>query len=99
MGKLVRDLIPDIIRAENREPIIKRLVGDELRIALVKKLNEEVREYIDSGEEEELADILEVIDGLFNLGFHDKEVVYSLKEEKRKSNGAFSEGIFLIGCK
>ena len=61
-GKLVRDLIPDIIRKSGRQPEIRHLVGDELIAALGAKLVEEAQEAADvvgSRDDlvEELADV------------------------------------------
>ena len=45
--KLVRDLIPDIIRKSGRDPEIRQLGGDELIAALGAKLVEEAQEAAD----------------------------------------------------
>ncbi|HIF10131.1 MAG TPA: hypothetical protein EYQ81_10020 [Sneathiellales bacterium] len=58
-NKLVRDKIPEIIRQHGREPKITVLTGDKLLNALNEKLVEEHGEYIESGELEELGDMVE----------------------------------------
>ena len=59
-GKLVRDGIPEIIRADGAEPVIRTAGDAEIDSLLLAKLLEEVEEYADSREVEELADVVEV---------------------------------------
>ena len=66
-NKLVRDKIPDIIKAEGRTVKTRVLNDEEYRVELNKKLQEEVKEYLDDNNVEELADIVEVIYGILNL--------------------------------
>ena len=63
-NKLVRDRIPEIIKANGQTACFSVLDKTQLQAALKKKLCEEVGEYLDSADLEELADILEVIDAL-----------------------------------
>lgn len=68
-GKLVRDLIPEIIRKSGRHAEVRYLSGAELVGALVAKLCEEaqgVRQAVDDRDllVEELADLTEVISAL-----------------------------------
>ena len=44
MAKLVRDRIPELIRASGRTPVIRTLSDDGYRAALNAKLDEEVAE-------------------------------------------------------
>lgn len=46
MEKLVRDRIPEIIRAEGKNPQVRQVCGDELLRFLKKKLQEEVDELL-----------------------------------------------------
>ena len=52
--KLVRDKIPEIIEADGKVPVTKKLDDAEFRKELNKKLLEEVREYIEDSNVEEL---------------------------------------------
>ncbi len=65
-------------------------------LALQDKLVEEFNEFIDSdGDLEELADILEVVEGLaVHLGSSFEEIL-AKKEQKQKQRGGFEQGIFL----
>jgi hypothetical protein len=44
--KLVRDRIPEAIKATGREPLVKRLTGNALTAALFEKLTEELAELL-----------------------------------------------------
>lgn len=65
MGKLVRDKVPDLIRASGRTPHVRTLGRGEYRSALRDKLSEEVDELIAAQSTdaiiEEAADVLEVL--------------------------------------
>lgn len=98
--KLVRDNIPEIIKQNNEEPIIRILTDEEYKKELEKKLFEEYNEVLDStgnNRIEELADMLEVMISLAeveNKSFEEIEKVRVLKKEKR---GGFSKKIYLEG--
>lgn len=94
-NKLVRDKIIDIIEAEGRKTTYKILDNEEYRKELNKKLQEEVNEYLEDNNVEELADIVEVIYGILNsinVSIEDFEKVRISKQEKR---GAFNKKIYL----
>lgn len=95
-NKLVRDKIPAIIQSQGKTANIRILDDAEYVRALEAKLDEEVREYHQDQNLEELADILEVIYALTeNLG-HSKEELQEACEKKRQKRGGFSDRIFLI---
>ena len=94
--KLVRDKIPDVIRQAGKEPITDILSEDDMSGALHRKLQEEVREYLESGSVEEMADILEVLHGIaFHKGISWSEVE-SARIQKRNERGGFEKGIRLL---
>lgn len=97
-NKLVRDSIPNIIKAKGEEPIIKILGDDEYKTELEKKLIEEYKEVLESSGEarvEELADMLEVIKALAKLEGKTLQEVIIIANEKSSKRGAFDEKIFL----
>lgn len=96
-NKLVRDRIPEIMRENGETPHTKVLDETACRRELLKKLDEETAEYKESGEAEELADILEVLLALAAAQGVSEEELQRLCAEKRKARGGFSERIFLIG--
>lgn len=94
-NKLVRDKIVDIIEADGRKAEYRILDNVEFRNELNKKLQEEVHEYLDDNNVEELADIVEVIYGILNsmnVSIDDFEKIRLAKKEKR---GSFDKKIFL----
>lgn len=99
-GKLVRDRIPQIIRADGAEPEIYVADPAEYRQRLRAKLTEEVAEYMEADEThapEELADVLEVAFALAaDLGV-DPAQLEKLRATKAAERGGFSERIVWTG--
>lgn len=94
-NKLVRDKITDIIEADGRIAKYRILDENEYRQELNKKLQEEVKEYLEDNNVEELADIVEVIYGILNsmdVSIKEFEKIRINKQEKR---GAFEKKIYL----
>ena len=98
-NKLVRDKIPEIIESRGATCQTRILSDEEYLIELNKKLQEEVSEYLESGEVEELSDIAEVMISILevkNVGYKDFENIRIQKAQKR---GAFKSKIFLESVK
>lgn len=95
--KLVRDHVPSLIAAEGRVPYVVRLKGPKLKEALREKLIEEVGEYLDSGNVEELADVAEVLQALAAEHGVDAEDLGLLQKKKRESKGGFKKGLYYSG--
>lgn len=93
--KLVRDKIPQIIESKGERPIIHIASIEEFQISLKNKLSEEVNEFKKSGNLEELADILEVVDALSSLQNSSFKNVIKIKRKKAKERGAFVKRIIL----
>lgn len=94
-NKLVRDKIPQIIFETGKQAIISVLNEQEYLKMLNKKLIEEIKEYISSGEIEELVDIQEVIYALIEAKNVSKEAFEKLRIEKYNLRGGFSKKILL----
>lgn len=94
-NKLVRDKIPELIESEGQTCKTRVLRDEEYLKELRTKLQEEVQEYLDSGDLEEIADVLEVLDGLAVAQGSSVSEVVDLQKLKRKERGGFSERIFL----
>ena len=97
-NKLVRDKIPNIIKAKGETPVVRILDEVEYKNELEKKLYEEYKEVIEaSGDEriEELADMLEVIRALASLENKNLNDIIDIADKKNKKRGAFDEKIFL----
>ncbi len=69
----------------------------EYRISLEKKLDEEVAEYHESKELEELADILEVVCALCSAQGHSADELMRIYEKSILSAAAFQRGFFCWG--
>lgn len=94
-NKLVRDKIPEMIVNENRHPVTRVLDNDEYRVELNKKLQEEVKEYIEDNNVEELADIVEVVYGILDSMDISLEEFESVRKAKVDKRGAFKDRIYL----
>lgn len=93
-NKLVRDRIPEIIRAGGHEPTTRILDDKEYFQELLKKLDEEVAEFKADLSVEELADVQEVILALADA-IADRETLENVRAEKAEKRGAFKDRIFL----
>lgn len=93
MGKLVRDKIPQIIMADDKEPIIRTLSQEEYLKELDIKLNEEVAEYQADKSIEEMADVLEVLNAICVARGFSLEELEQVRREKCEARGAFKERI------
>lgn len=98
--KLVRDHIPDIIRASGAEPSWRQLGNGEYLKALHAKLREEVDEYFqapdDASRVAELVDVLEVVRSLAAMHGVDADGLERKRADKARVRGGFSERIYLI---
>lgn len=94
-NKLVRDNIPKIMIQNGATPITRILSDEEYLTELNKKLLEEVKEYLESGEIEELADIEEVILAILNIKGLTKDDLEEVRLIKSKKRGSFKKRIFL----
>ena len=95
-NKLVRDRIPEIIEKEGGNPVTRILELEEYSCCLEKKLDEEVAEYHESKELEELADVLEVVYALVKLGGHSVDELEEAYQKKHETRGGFDDRVFLI---
>ena len=95
-NKLVRDRIPEIIGKSGKTPVTRVLDADEYRAELRRKLLEETNEYLESGELEELADILTVLRALCKADGHTADELEAAYAHKLHERGGFDERIYLI---
>lgn len=94
-NKLVRDKIPEIIEVDNKKCEIEIVEGKEKQELLEKKLREEVNEYLEDKNLEELADVMEVLYGLANELGYSEEDLNKKRKEKLQERGGFKEGVVL----
>lgn len=94
-NKLVRDRIPDIIKASGKECEFEIAPKEERYEHLERKLQEEVGEFLEDKNLEELADVMEVLFGLANALGYSEEQLLKARDKKREERGGFKEGIVL----
>lgn len=94
-NKLVRDKIPEHLDSKGIS-YEKRIANEEeFKQELIKKLDEEIKEFMEDKSIEELADIVEVISALKKLPeFANLEEV---KNKKLEEKGGFDKKIILKG--
>ncbi|MFR5113990.1 phosphoribosyl-ATP pyrophosphohydrolase [Turicibacter sanguinis] len=93
--KLVRDLIPEIIQDSGKQAEIE-IVDNEIAFEyLVKKLDEEVSEFKQDKNLEELADVMEVLFGLAHKMGYTEEDLLMKRQEKKSARGGFKRNIVL----
>ena len=95
-NKLVRDKIAQIIESKGGKANTKILNSEEYLVELNKKLQEEVKEYLESGEVEELADIQEVLLALVKAKGKTIKDFEDIRLNKVEKRGAFEDKLFLI---
>lgn len=95
-NKLVRDKIPDLIRQQGQQPLIRVLNDEEYARCLAEKLDEEVAEFHRDQNIEELADILEVVFSLAESVGASRAELMEAYQEKHEKRGGFSGRVFLI---
>lgn len=94
-NKLVRDNIPEICKKNRQKAVTEILEDGKYILALKDKLREEVNEYLESGNAEELADILEVVEALANSDHQSFSDILAIKARKQRKNGGFQKKLFL----
>jgi len=94
-NKLVRDKIPEIIKNKGSVPISHIASGNEYWQKLKEKLQEEVNEFLEDENNEELADILEVIYAICDFKKIGKDELELLRKKKAKERGGFKNKIIL----
>jgi predicted house-cleaning noncanonical NTP pyrophosphatase (MazG superfamily)/quercetin dioxygenase-like cupin family protein len=95
-NKAIRDRIPEILRNSGKDCAVKELSDFEFLVELEGKLEEELTEYLESKDVEELADLLEVIYRISELRGFSKEFLESLRLKKRQEKGGFEKNLFLF---
>ena len=99
MAKLVRDLVPDIIRSAGGDPCARPARPGERIPLLKRKLVEEAQEVLSATDRDcvldELADVWEVCQSLAAaLGLSTREIERA-RAEKKHRNGGFERALVL----
>ena len=94
--KLVRDRIPEIIEASGNRCVTEILSDEEYLRMIDAKLDEELAEYHQDQNVEELADLLEVIYAAAKARGYSAEQLEAVRAEKAAKRGAFEKKILLV---
>jgi len=93
--KLVRDRIPEIITEAGKDFSVTQMRAERLKDYAMKKLQEEVQEFVENPCVEEAADILEIFQFICRReGFTDSRIKAE-QIAKRVEKGAFEMGYIL----
>jgi predicted house-cleaning noncanonical NTP pyrophosphatase (MazG superfamily) len=95
-NKVVRDKIPEIIKESGKKFNLKQLDDESFLAEIEKKLIEEVDEYTESKDVEELADLLEVIYRISELRGVNSDELNEIRKDKAEKRGKFASNLFLI---
>ena len=95
-NKVIRDKIPEIIAESGKKYNLKQLDDASFLAELEKKLIEEVNEYAESKDVEELADMLEVIYRVSELRGVNSDELDEIRKDKAEKRGIFANNLFLI---
>jgi len=93
--KLVRDKVPELIRENGGNPKIRIAGPDELDVLLREKIVEEAKEFLFTGDTEELVDIQEAIEALLKLRKADTALIELQRHTKLLARGGFTQGYVL----
>ena len=95
-NKAIRDKISEIIADSGKKYNLKQLDDTSFLAELEKKLIEEVNEYSESKDVEELADLLEVIYRISELRGVNSDELDKIRKDKAEKRGKFESNLFLI---
>lgn len=95
-SKAVRDFIPEVLKLSGKECIVRELSDSSFLPELEKKLEEELKEYLESKEIEELADLLEVIYRIAELRGSSKAELETIRQRKKQEKGGFEKNLLLL---
>ena len=94
-NKLIRDQSPEYIKSNGGIPITHIANDKEYWEKLKEKLLEEIEEFYENEDAEEMADIQEVINAMCNYKKFSKKKIESARKEKAKERGVFKKKIIL----
>ena len=93
--KLVRDRIPEIIDTDGKDFKVHQASGSRLKDYAMRKLQEEVQEFVENPSAKEAADIMEIMNFICHrLGIHEHTIIAEATS-KRVLRGGFEMGYIL----
>ncbi|WP_026476333.1 nucleoside triphosphate pyrophosphohydrolase [Alkaliphilus transvaalensis] len=94
-NKLIRDHIPAIIEKSGKKPIIRTLKEEEYIKSLNLKLQEELDEYYENEDIEELADLVELVYAILKFKGVSLQEFEEIRQQKKEIRGGFDSRLFL----
>ena len=94
-NKLVRDRIPEIIETSGKTCVTEILSDEDYLRMVDAKLDEELTEYHQDQNIEELADLMEVIHAAAVARGYTLEELERVREEKAEKRGGFAKKVLL----
>lgn len=91
-GRVVRDLIPQLVREAGHEVAFHAAAADDRPRHLKQKVLAEAEELVGAqagAEKEEVADLLEALEAFIRARGYDREALKRIKDAKRKQRGGF----------
>jgi predicted house-cleaning noncanonical NTP pyrophosphatase (MazG superfamily) len=95
-NKLVRDKIPQIIETTGKKASFKLLDDETYKQMLDKKLYEELEEYGQERDINELADLVEVVYAIVEQKGVSIEEFETIRIKKKEKRGGFKERLLLL---
>ena len=95
-NKLVRDNMPRLIKESGRECSYRIMNDREYFEALLDKVVEEIEEYRTSGNEEEIADVYEVMDCLVQFKEYEPMHIDYLRLIRKEARGSYKDRVLLL---
>jgi predicted house-cleaning noncanonical NTP pyrophosphatase (MazG superfamily) len=96
-GKLVRDRIPEIIQQAGLIPVIETASPEDYGRYVRAKLEEELEEYLSSGDVAEVADLVEVCFAAAALHGVGQDELLAIARAKRQQRGGFDGRLVWMG--
>jgi predicted house-cleaning noncanonical NTP pyrophosphatase (MazG superfamily) len=93
--KLVRDRIPEIIEKAGKDYAVRQVRSNELMNYALKKLQEEVQEFVEDPCAEEAADIMEIFYFICSRLGLSENYILAERTSKRVARGSFDLGLVL----
>lgn len=94
-NKLIRDKIPEIIEKSGKRPITEILDAEAYKKHLDIKLGEELQEYLDDDNVNELADLVEVVYAILKYKGIEIEDFEQIRKKKAEERGSFDKRLLL----
>ena len=95
--KLVRDKSPEKLTSKNIDAEYQSIkTNSDFYDCLLDKLNEEINEFLENDDIEELCDVVEVVDAILKFRNISPEDFNKMRDAKNQKNGKFDQRIFLV---